>query len=314
MPSSVLLRPTTIADAAALRSLRLEALTDTPEAFGTTYAETVAWPAAKWDEMATSPSTFVAVIDGEIRAMARGGYHDHRPDTWWLWGMYVSPSARGTGTAAAMVRRVANWARHEGATSLHLYVGSAVARARAFYAKVGFTFTGEPFAMERDPTMQFQEMVLELEPLPVLTIRRCAPEELFDLRRRILRFNDPSADVTDPRDHDETALHFGGEVQGRLVACASVYPARSPFHPDVDAYVLRYVATDEAVQGCGFGGRLLLEVEHGVAALGCVELWANARDSALGFYRSEGWSLVEGTEHLSPYTGLPHTQIVKRLD
>ena len=37
-------------------------------------------------------------------------------------------------------------------------------------------------------------------------------------------------------------------------------------------------------------------------------------DSALGFYRSTGWTLVEGSEHLSPETLLPHTIIVLRLD
>ena len=32
------------------------------------------------------------------------------------------------------------------------------------------------------------------------------------------------------------------------------------------------------------------------------QLWANARDSALGFYLATGWTVVEGSEHVSPET------------
>ena len=49
---------------------------------------------------------------------------------------------------------------------------------------------------------------------------------------------------------------------------------------------------------------LLRGVEH---------LWANARDTALGFYLATGWTAVPGSEHLSKETQLPHTVVVKSL-
>jgi hypothetical protein len=42
---------------------------------------------------------------------------------------------------------------------------------------------------------------------------------------------------------------------------------------------------------------------------GARQLWAYARDSALGFYLATGWSVVEGSQHVSVETGLPHTVI-----
>jgi len=140
-----------------------------------------------------------------------------------------------------------------------------------------------------------------------------APEELHDLRRRVLRGNSPTADVGDSRDHEEEAMHLGGFLDDRLVCCASVYPSTSPLHPELPTYQLRYVATDFDVQGQGWGAQLMDALEDLVRERGAVEIWANGRDTALGFYRRLEWQTIPGSEHLSPYTGLPHTVIWKSL-
>jgi GNAT superfamily N-acetyltransferase len=136
---------------------------------------------------------------------------------------------------------------------------------------------------------------------------------LYELRRRVLRGNDPGASVDDPRDSDATSLHLGGFLSGRLVVSASFYPAEAPLQKDLVSYQLRYMATDFDVQGSGYGAQVLATAQGELAARGAQQLWANARDTALGFYLATGWSVVEGSEHLSPYTQLPHTVIVKNL-
>ena len=78
-------------------------------------------------------------------------------------------------------------------------------------------------------------------------------------------------------------------------------------------YQLRYMATDFDVQGRGYGARVLAFAEDDLRALGVEQVWANGRDTALGFYESVGWLRVEGSEHLSAETSLPHTVIFKRL-
>jgi GNAT superfamily N-acetyltransferase len=77
---------------------------------------------------------------------------------------------------------------------------------------------------------------------------------------------------------------------------------------------LRYMATDFDVQGRGYGARVLATAEEELRSLGVEQIWANGRDTALGFYENVGWQRIEGSEHLSPETMLPHTVIFKRLD
>ncbi len=147
-----------------------------------------------------------------------------------------------------------------------------------------------------------------------LSIRAVAPEALYDLRRLVLRENDPAVDVSDPRDHDGDARHFAGFLDDQLVVCGSIYASVSPLHETVPAHQLRYLATHFDVQGLGYGAALLDRLEQAAWHDGAREIWANGRDTALAFYRRQGWQLVPGSEHLSPYTGLPHTVIWKSLN
>jgi len=136
---------------------------------------------------------------------------------------------------------------------------------------------------------------------------------LHELRRRVLRGNDPELSVADPRDGDATSRHFGGFVDDRLVVSASFYLAAAPEHEHRVSYQLRYMATDFDVQGSGYGASVLVIAFDELRALGAEQVWAYARDTALGFYVATGWSIVEGSEFVSAETQLPHSIIVKLL-
>ncbi len=73
------------------------------------------------------------------------------------------------------------------------------------------------------------------------------------------------------------------------------------------------MATDFDAQGKGYGAEVLEFAESQLREQGARQVWANGRDTALGFYRAIGWEIVEGSEHLSPETKLPHTVIYKSL-
>ena len=155
-------RPCTRADALVLRALRLEALRDTPDAYGSTFEESVRWSRERWEEMASTFNYFLAESDGDVVGMVSGGGNDRRPGTFWMYAMYVTPDARGSGVATQLVEAVSQWARERGADELYLHVTTAVARARAFYRKVGFREIGEAIAMDRDPSLQLVTMVRNL--------------------------------------------------------------------------------------------------------------------------------------------------------
>ena len=144
-------------------------------------------------------------------------------------------------------------------------------------------------------------------------VERVSADQLHELRRRVLRDDDASLYHPDPRDEEVTSVHFGGFVGTRLVVSASFFPSSPPMNPSLTSYQLRYMATDFEVQGRGYGARVLEAAEEALRTMGVDQLWANGRDTALGFYRSVGWKSIEGSEHLSAETQLPHTVIFKQL-
>jgi GNAT superfamily N-acetyltransferase len=148
------------------------------------------------------------------------------------------------------------------------------------------------------------------EPLSVRPVRA---SELVELRRRVLRGGDPNSPARDDRDDDDGALHVGGFLGERLVASASWFLAPSPVDGDLSAYQLRFMATEVDVQGRGYGSLMLDQSTALLRARGAQQLWAYARDSALGFYRATGWSILEGSQDVSHETQLPHTVIYKAL-
>lgn len=131
----------------------------------------------------------------------------------------------------------------------------------------------------------------------------------------MLRSNDPHAVVRLERDDEPSALHLGGFLDDRLVVSASFFASPSPpVNPTLTSYQLRFMATDVDVQHRGYGAVVLTLAQDELRALGVEQLWANARDSALGFYLSQGWQCVAGSEHLSAETQIPHTVVFKVLD
>ena len=106
MNSPCVVRRADASDATRLRAIRLEALSDTPEAYGSTYEESLQWPARRWRKVAKSWNYYLGECDGIVRGMASGGYNDEHPGTCWLYGMYVSPGQRGSGLAIQLVDAV----------------------------------------------------------------------------------------------------------------------------------------------------------------------------------------------------------------
>lgn len=150
---ALIVRPAESDDWPKLRAIRLEALTDSPDAFGSTYAVAAKLSNYQWRAMIERSLYFLAERDGSVVGMVSGGLNDRHPGTHWLYGMYVTPAARGTPTASLLVDAVVTWARSDGATELYLHVTSIAQRARAFYARMGFVETGTNFGMDRDPRL-----------------------------------------------------------------------------------------------------------------------------------------------------------------
>jgi ribosomal protein S18 acetylase RimI-like enzyme len=136
------------------RGLRLAALAEAPDAFGSRLAD---WQGdgdreERWRGRLELPGShnLIAVLDGRPAGMA-SGVPDDRPaaeqgpdPAMELISMWIAPEARGRGVADLLIRAVAAWALESGAAELRLSVANGNERALALYHRHGFVDAGEP--------------------------------------------------------------------------------------------------------------------------------------------------------------------------
>jgi ribosomal protein S18 acetylase RimI-like enzyme len=100
------IRHLTPADAADFGAIRLAALQESPEAFGSTYETEAVRPLSGWGERLATPGAFAAYVDGNIVGLARfvqdtGSAKERHKGA--VYGMYVAPQARGQGVGSALI-------------------------------------------------------------------------------------------------------------------------------------------------------------------------------------------------------------------
>lgn len=125
------------------RDLRLRALADAPEAFGSSLAEWEKADERRWRRrLEQVPFNAIAVVDDVPIGQASGtaADEDRRVE---LISMWVAPEARGTGVACALVDAVADWAHGAGATAVRLSVRRANEHAIRLYRRTGFVHVDE---------------------------------------------------------------------------------------------------------------------------------------------------------------------------
>jgi len=147
---TVIARPFRPDEAAVLRDIRLQALADSPPAFAERYDVALAKGGEDFGAALAAGAVWGVFDDGRCVGMAGlnrfvGANVDHKG---YVWGVFVSPAARGTGAAQALFRAVIDHARATGLTVLSLGVGDFNEPAKRLYASFGFApFGREPRAV-----------------------------------------------------------------------------------------------------------------------------------------------------------------------
>ncbi len=144
MPDGIEIRRFDTTEADLLRQVRLAALQDSPEAFGSTFEVENAKPPEFWATwLAQTPTFGPFTRDGApagmaafIRATAPKQLHRGS-----LGAMYVAPAWRGTDAATRLVDAVLDHARHV-VTQVHLSAVAGNPRAVRFYRRMGFVEYG----------------------------------------------------------------------------------------------------------------------------------------------------------------------------
>ena len=146
-----------------LRSLRLAALRDSPDWFWSTYDEEVERPDEWWQRSARDVAWFIAHDSGRPVGLAAALRSPELPETErHVISMWVEPAARGRGIGRSLIEQIKEWARADGAESLHLEVTATNAAATHLYEACGFQPTGVTKSLPRKPSLIEREMRLSL--------------------------------------------------------------------------------------------------------------------------------------------------------
>ncbi|SDW23389.1 GNAT family N-acetyltransferase [Paenibacillus sp. CF384] len=139
-------------DVEAYWRLRLEALLDSPEAFGATYEASVDTPieSVKARIQASEDQYVLGAFteSGELVGMV--GFRREESvkvkHKGFVWGMYVSPIARQQGVGRLLLQELLNRGRElDGLEQINLMVVTGNERARGLYLSLGF----EVYGLER---------------------------------------------------------------------------------------------------------------------------------------------------------------------
>jgi len=130
-------------DWALLRDVRLAALREAPQAFGSAYAREAPFTEEQWRGRISERSVtfFAYAADLSEPAGLAGVYEEDGAAE--LVSMWVRPGARGRGVGGALVAAVAGWARDHGHDTVYLWVTESNEPARRLYERCGFATTGQ---------------------------------------------------------------------------------------------------------------------------------------------------------------------------
>lgn len=163
------IRPVQPDDGPRFREIRLEAIADSPAAFGSSLEEIKARPNEYWsnrvasaaagaDNVLFAAEAFSSWV-GIAGAYTEGKTGNTNPQ---LIAMWVHPAVRRKGIARRLVKRVVDWARQQGASQVALWVTEGNASARSLYNSCGFVESGERKTVPSHSELSELEMVLKL--------------------------------------------------------------------------------------------------------------------------------------------------------
>ena len=151
------------------RDVRLAALLDAPDAFGSTWSAEQARPAAQWrDRLVAAHSSgrdlpLLAVVEQRAVGLLWAKLDAADAQTVHLFQMWVAPAMRGQGIGKSLLERAISWARSVHARSVHLGVTCAETPALHLYESVGFRAFGAPAPLRDGSPLQAQQMRLALD-------------------------------------------------------------------------------------------------------------------------------------------------------
>lgn len=151
------------------RDLRLGALSDSPDAFGSTYEREVVLTEDEWRDRlaggASSPNQLplLALVDETPAGLAWGRIADEEPDAAHIYSVWIAPDHRDRGLGRVLIQAVIDWARAREVRVVRLDFTVGNDAAVRFYRRFGFVETGARKHMRGELWSELMELVLAPE-------------------------------------------------------------------------------------------------------------------------------------------------------
>jgi ribosomal protein S18 acetylase RimI-like enzyme len=148
------------------RDLRLRALQDSPDAFGSTYAQECHRTDSDWGTRLARGATsrrdlpLLAEVNGEPGGLAWVRIEEDALSVAHLYQMWVAPDRRGQGVGRALLDAAVEWARTAGTHALMLDVTVSNGPALHLYERAGFVAIGDPKPLRPGSSLQSRSMQL----------------------------------------------------------------------------------------------------------------------------------------------------------
>lgn len=141
-------RRATHEDVALFKQVRLKALRESPDAYGSTYEAALMRDQSSWEEQLFSTTSGVHrntqfAFEGDNCIGIAALYREPLAMSGDIIMMWVDPAHRGSRVASSLVENLICWARECGFDSITLSVTDTNGRAIRFYENRGFCATGE---------------------------------------------------------------------------------------------------------------------------------------------------------------------------
>ncbi len=152
----------------AYRDVRLRALRESPDAFGSTFEIERARPDHIWASRVSEASCsgadapFFAVDEGQVCGLAWCKLDPRDPGLANIFQMWVAPELRGRGAGRELLEAALAWARDKGVRRVRLGVTVGNSSAYFLYTGLGFVPVGGPEPLRESSSLMVQYMEREL--------------------------------------------------------------------------------------------------------------------------------------------------------
>lgn len=149
------------------REIRLRALADSPDAFGSTWEKENAFSDQQWMARLSGVESdtdlpLFSEVDNRVGGLAWGRIEPSERTVAHIYQVWVAPEYRGNGSGKGLLKRIIDWAGLQGVQFVALTVTCGDSPARRLYDSLGFKPVGEVIPLRPGSPLLEQPMELEI--------------------------------------------------------------------------------------------------------------------------------------------------------